>query len=373
MKLKSAMIGVSCMLATGLAQAQSSVTLYGAIDTSLRYTTNNKGANGPGSVLQLTQGAIQGSRWGLRGSEDLGGGTRALFDLESGFLLNNGTFDQQGQLFGRQAWVGLSNPVFGRLLAGRIYGIPFGLLSDFDPLGIGNYLENAYIPRIVGCRYDNTVDYSISRGPFTLELQRGIGGQAGSAVQGSTTAMGLSYNQNGLEIGGVAQESRDANEKRLIIFGGGSHYTIGPVTLYAMYLNARRDAGFTVSSATGGALANTSLIGNSTTVLGANTQTAQRIDSYMSFGAGYRITPALSITGGYFQDDVGHVVNDQSGKIRTALVNVDYLLSKRTDIYAEVDRNWLSGASVTDPNNPPLTFAGRSTRTGVGLGLRTRF
>jgi predicted porin len=373
MKMKSAMVGASCVLVVGLAQAQSSVTLYGAIDVSLRYTTNNSGAHGPASELQLTQGAIQGSRWGLRGSEDLGNGTKALFDLESGFLVNNGTFDQQGQLFGRQAWMGLSNPTYGRLLAGRIYGIPFGLLSDFDPLGIGNYLENAYIPRILGTRYDNTLDYTISRGPFSLEAQRGIGGQAGSAVPGSTSAVGLSYDQNGLEIGGVAQESRDANEKKMTVLGGGSHYTIGPATLYVMYFNSRRDAGFTVSSATGEPLANTSLIGNSTTILGANTQTAQRIDSYMSFGVGYKITPALVVTGGYFQDNVGHVVNDQSGKIRTALLNVDYLLSKRTDVYAEVDRNWLSGASVTDPNNPPLTFAGRSTRTGLGLGLRTRF
>lgn len=373
MKIKSVVVGASCMVVAGLAQAQSSVTLYGAIDTSLRYTTNSKGANGPASEIQLTQGAIQGSRWGLRGSEDLGNGTKALFDLEGGFLVNNGTIDQQGQLFGRQAWVGLSNPTYGRLLAGRVYGIPFGLLSDFDPLGIGNYLENAYIPRILGTRFDDTLDYTITRGPLSLEVQRGVGGQAGSVVQGSTASLGLSYNQKGLEIGGVAQESRDANEKKMVIFGGGSHYTFGAATLYLMYFNARRDAGFTVSTAVGGALANTSLIGNSTTALGANTQTAQRIDSYMSFGLGYKITPTLVVTGGYFQDNVEHVVNGESGKIRTTLLNVDYLLSKQTDIYAEVDRNWLSGASVTDPNNPPLTFAGRSTRTGVGLGLRTRF
>lgn len=373
MNKKLALSAFCVMGVASTAFAQSSVTLYGAIDTSLRYTTNNASAHGPANEFSLTQGALQGSRWGLKGAEDIGDGTKVLFTLENGFLLNSGTIDQQGQLFGRQAWVGLSNPTFGRLLAGRIYGIPFGLLSDFDPLGIGNYLENSYLARIIGVRFDNTLDYSISRGPVSLELQRSFGGQAGSLSQGSTTAIGLSYHANSLEVGGVAHESRDSSNRKAVILGGGANYNIGALTAYAMYVNARRDAGFSVSSTTGGALANTSLLGNSTTVLGANTQTAQRVDSYMSFGLSYRITPALIVTGGYFQDNVGHVVNEQSGKIRTALLNVDYFLSKRTDIYAEFDRNWLSGASVTDPNNPPLTFADRSTRTGVGLGLRTRF
>lgn len=372
--IKTTALGALCLLgATSAAYAQSSVTLYGAIDTSLRYTTSNSGANGPANEFALTQGGFQGSRWGLKGAEDLGNGTKALFDLENGFVLNNGTFDQQGQLFGRQAWVGLSNPTFGRLLAGRIYGIPFGVLSDFDPLGIGNYLENSYLARIVGVRYDNMLDYSIARGPLSLELQRSFGGQAGSLSQGSTTAIAVTYKRANLEVAGVAHESRDASNRKAVILGGGANYSVGPVTAYLMYLNARRDAGFTTASTTGAPLANTSLIGNSTTVLGPNTQTAQRVDSYLSLGVSYKVTPALVFTGGYFLDNVGHVVNQQSGKIRTALVNVDYLLSKRTDIYAEFDRNWLSGASVTDPNNPPLTFAGRSTRTGVGLGLRTRF
>lgn len=374
-----AMKGLACTIAMATiavsttVRAQSSVTLYGVIDTSLRYTTNNKGANGPADQYALTQGAIQGSRWGFKGAEDLGGGTKALFDLESGFLLNNGTFDQQGQLFGRQAWVGLSNSTYGRLLAGRIYGIPFGLLSDFDPLGIGNYLENAYLPRIVGVRYDNTIDYSISRGPFTLELQRGMGGQPGSTTVGSTNAAAFSYNRNGVEVGGVAHESRDAADHKLVILGAGGNYAIGPATLYLLYVNAKRDAGFAPASATGSPLANTSLLGNANTVAGANTQTARRTDSYVSAGFSYKVQPALNVSFGLFLDNVSHVTADKGGKIRTGFLDVDYLLSKRTDVYVEVDRNILSGASVTDPNNPVLTFAGRSTRTGVGIGMRTHF
>jgi predicted porin len=373
MKRLTCTMAMATIAVSTTVRAQSSVTLYGVIDTSLRYTTNNQGANGPADQYALTQGAIQGSRWGFKGAEDLGGGTKALFDLESGFLLNNGTFDQQGQLFGRQAWVGLSNPTYGRLLAGRIYGIPFGLLSDFDPLGIGNYLENAYLPRIVGVRYDNTIDYSISRGPFTLELQRGMGGQPGSTTVGSTNAAALSYNRNGVEVGGVAHESRDAADHKLVILGAGGNYAIGPATLYLLYVNAKRDAGFAPASTTGSPLANTSLLGNANTVAGANTQTARRTDSYVSAGFSYKVQPALIVSLGLFLDNVSHVTADNGGKIRTGFLDVDYLLSKRTDVYVEVDRNILSGASVTDPNNPVLTFAGRSTRTGVGIGMRTHF
>ncbi|BAO88270.1 porin [Caballeronia cordobensis] len=77
--------GVSAM-ATGAAQAQSSVTLFGLIDEGFNYT-NNVGGH---PLYAMSSGDVQGSRWGLRGSEDLGGGLAAIFKLESGFNVNNG-------------------------------------------------------------------------------------------------------------------------------------------------------------------------------------------------------------------------------------------------------------------------------------------
>lgn len=365
--------GISCLAVAPVVRAQSNVSLYGVIDASVRYTSNVKGANGVGDTYAMTSGGIQGSRWGIKGGEDLGDGTKAMFTLESGFVPSDGTFDQQGQLFGRQTWVGLANPTWGRLLFGRIYGIPFGLLSDFDALGIGNYIENAYLPRIIGVRYDNTVDYSISRGAFTVELQHGFGNQAGSTAVGSTNAIGLTFNQAGLEIGVLAHQSRDVASRKLTIIGGGAKYDFGPATVYAMYLNARRDAGFSPGSSVGQPLANTSLLANTNTVLGSGTQTAARVDAYVSLGMTYRFSPAWTLSAGAMMDNVRNLNGGDSGKIRTTYALVDYALSKRTDVYATVDRNWLSGGSVTDPNSPIFTFGGRSTRTGAGLGMRHRF
>ena len=72
-----------------------------AVDAGIDYT-NNVGGH---SAWQMASGFAQGSRWGLKGTEDPGGGYSALFQLENGFNVNNGTLAQGGRMFGRQAYV----------------------------------------------------------------------------------------------------------------------------------------------------------------------------------------------------------------------------------------------------------------------------
>src|ERR1700736_320721 len=104
----------------GVAHAQSSVTLYGIVDAGFVYN-NNSAVNGKGQKLYATSaGNLQGDRWGLRGTEDLGGGLKALFVLENGFNTFNGTLGQKGDEFGRSAYVGLSSQ-FGTVTLGRQY------------------------------------------------------------------------------------------------------------------------------------------------------------------------------------------------------------------------------------------------------------
>lgn len=364
----------ACLLAAGvllpgLAAAQSAITIYGVADVSIRRVTNQTG----GDNLLLSPGGLQGSRVGFRGAEDLGGGLKALFQLESGFVVDTGNSDQQGQLFGRQAWVGISNPTYGTISAGRIYGVPFTFLGIYDPLWIGNYLESSYLPRIVGTRYDNSLAYSYKLGGFDMQLVHAFGEQAGNSRVGATTALGLQYALDKLTFGGVAQRSRDAAEKAMTILGAGANYKVGQAILYALYVNARREAGFTATQGVGRPLANTSLLGNSATALGAGTQTSSRTDSYASAGVGYQFTPVVYVTVGMAVDNVRNAAADNGGKIRTGYLVANYAFSKRTDVYIAADRNLLSGASVTDPNNPLLSFNGQSSRTGIGIGLRTRF
>ena len=108
----------------GIAAAQSSVTLYGIVDAGVTYRSNERvgsaGAyTGHSSVGHDRQPVRQ--PLGIKGSEDLGGGMRALFVLENGFDITNGTSGQGGRQFGRQAFVGLGSDRYGTVTLGRQY------------------------------------------------------------------------------------------------------------------------------------------------------------------------------------------------------------------------------------------------------------
>lgn len=108
-------LGLGLALAGGTASAMT-VQLFGVVDASIEY------AKGSQSVVRMREGQQAASRWGLRGIEDLGGGTKANFLVESGFNIDTGTeFFGNGRLFGRQSWMGLSNETWGEIRLGRQY------------------------------------------------------------------------------------------------------------------------------------------------------------------------------------------------------------------------------------------------------------
>jgi predicted porin len=115
MKPSVLMLALSATLFTGAAaHAQSNVQIYGLIDAGVDYTTKTNAAGD--SATRVISGGKNTSRWGLRGSEDLGKGLKAVYGLEGGILLDSGAAD--GALFKRQAFVGLEGD-FGRLVIGR--------------------------------------------------------------------------------------------------------------------------------------------------------------------------------------------------------------------------------------------------------------
>ncbi|WP_321854187.1 porin [Paraburkholderia tropica] len=374
MKKKMLMAAVASTLCHS-AFAQSSVTLYGVIEEGVRYATNQTTASGgAASKFSLSEGAIQGSRWGLKGSEDLGGGTAAIFDLQSGFNPGTGASDQQGQLFGRYAWFGLKNDRYGTLKLGRQYGTSFNFLANFDPLEIGNVTPDYWQILLVGLRFDNSVEYSNRVGPVSVEVQRSFGGQPGSANVGSTTAGSVLYQTGSLKTGVMGQKSVDAKGHSLYVGSVGGKYKFGATALNAYYIQARRDAGFSISSSNSGLpLANTSLIGNANTIAGTGTQTQARTDHLLALSGQYYATPTLALTLAGMYDWASNVAPDKSGKIGTIYGLVDYFLSKRTDVYLEMDYSHLYGASVTDPNSPIGTFGGKSGSFGAMVAMRTKF
>jgi len=356
------------------ALAQSGVTLYGVIDTSLRYTNHQGTSNGPQTLIGLQDGAFNNARWGLRGVEDLGAGSKALFTLESGFSPNTGRSGQQGQLFGRQAWLGLANDILGTIKLGRQMGASYLFVTSVDPISIGNYSELSWQTALTGLRYDNTIDYSKRWGGLGVEAQYSVGESVGHMANGTTTQLALTYDIASLHTGAVAQQSKDANGNAMRLWVAGARYAIGRFTLHGYYLDSWRQAGFAIgASGTGAPLANTSIGGNTNTALGKGTQTAERRDKYGSVGVSYQATGALKLTAAYMRDNVTGVQPGVSGLMQTVYGVAIYSLSKRTDVYLEVDYSRLSGGAITDPNSPTGTFGGTRSRTGAGVGLRTRF
>lgn len=370
---KRMIVTTLAFLASSHAMAQSSVTLYGVLDEAIRYQNNPNSTTAKGSEVSLAEGAISGSSWGLRGNEDLGGGAQAIFGLESGYNLPTGKIDQQGQIFGRFAWMGLSQTTYGTLKVGRQYGNAFyfdGFI--FDPIGGGNITATDWELFLIGCRYDNTADYTNQFGPIGVEFQQSLGGQPGSFSEGSTSSGSLYYNGSALTLGLMAQQSKDAESHKLTIGSAGADYVVGPVKFYSYYIYARRDAGFQIgTSGTSDPLANTSLMNNVTTALGP--QTDARTDQYFKVGVGYQAMASLRLTLAYAYDHAKNVAPGENGTMMTLYGIADYVLSKRTDIYLEVDDSHISGASVGDPNSPLATAPGVRQVFGTSVSLRTRF
>jgi predicted porin len=111
--LKKSLIALVVFAVSGTVMAQSSVTLYGIVDTGIAYEDN-----GSTTVTRMDPGNLNGNRWGLKGSEDLGGGLKAIFNLESGFTLDNGAQADTKRLFNRLSWVGVKSG-FGTVKLGR--------------------------------------------------------------------------------------------------------------------------------------------------------------------------------------------------------------------------------------------------------------
>lgn len=153
MKTSSCLAIAIVSACTGTAHAQSNVTVYGLLDAGV---VSERGcADCP--PTSISSGVASGSRLGVRGSEALGGGTSAIFTLESGIQLDTGKLDQDGRLFGRQAFVGLQGPL-GSVTLGRQYNLQYLALTDVgDPFKGGMAGSATNLVGYSSKRVDNAV------------------------------------------------------------------------------------------------------------------------------------------------------------------------------------------------------------------------
>lgn len=153
---------VAMIFAVNAMASDSSVVLYGVIDEGMDYT-NNSGGQSLWHMQDGTYDGVYGSRWGLKGNEDLGAGLSAIFKLESGFSVENGQSRQGGLLFGRQAYMGLSDTRFGTLTFGRQYDSVVDYLQPVSGPGnlAGPITHASDIDNVINSfRVDNSIKYA---------------------------------------------------------------------------------------------------------------------------------------------------------------------------------------------------------------------
>ncbi|SMG55469.1 porin [Paraburkholderia susongensis] len=221
--MKQKVIGACLLCAAGAisstAMAQSSVTMYGLIDTGIAYVSNQKG----NSNLEMVQGVKNGSRFGFTGQEDLGGGTQAIFTLEGGFNSITGAQGATGYMFNRQAFVGVANETYGTLTAGRQYTPYFYTVGALSGLGGGSPLTGwagAHPGDIdgmdTGLRINNSVMYTSPdiRG-FQARAMYALGGVAGDISADHVYGASLMYS-NGPFEGAVGFNQINNSGKNLL-------------------------------------------------------------------------------------------------------------------------------------------------------------
>lgn len=333
----------------------SSVTIYGIVDAAVRYTTHAQPLGAPsGSKTELIGGGMSQSRLGLKISEDLGGGNQAIANLEHRLLLDSGT--AAGNEFWQQSWVGLQTG-YGRITLGRQYNVLFDVYtSTYSSFKYSPFIE-AYKPEIgfsLGARANNMVKYAVQFGGLTAELQASP--SEGSVIGGRTVGGMLRYSYGEFLFGGAYMDLTDGSGYKAKATTLGGSWASGPWYVNASIARNKFPAGYNP-------LLILAYLTSATTngVYGPN---IDHRDGY-SLGATYQLTPSLNIGGQYWHVKQTGRTAGGSGKADFMAAVADYALSKRTDVYLEVDHTRFDGA-VSFPN-------GVKSRTGVMVGLRNRF
>ena len=255
--MKKSLLALAVLTAvTGAASAQSSVTIYGKVDLGLVLDSGSAA----GKSIRIDSGVTGGSRLGFKGVEDLGGGMKAAFQLETGFCADSAAgapnFCTGGNNFmGRQAHGDLTGS-FGALSAGRQYSLGFNNLSTIDPFGTGfaGQVNNIVDPS--GIRLNNSATYSTpSIGGVTASAEIAFGEETGNWQANRETGAGLTYASGPAYVGFTFYDVGNANgngaARKNYLLGG--TYDFGVVKLHALVQKSTGPTSLDVLDLMGGA------------------------------------------------------------------------------------------------------------------------
>jgi predicted porin len=382
------MVSAGMLLVSTQARAQSSVTLYGIIDVGVDW--ENQAAKAPGqtvasgSAVRMT--SLSGdlpSRWGLRGKEELGGGTNVVFELESGFAPNSGTLGQGGRLFGRSAWLGLETP-YGTFRAGRQINMTFIALVKSDVIGPSLYSLGALDAYLPNSRSDNAVSYFGEFRHFVAGATYSTGRDAASAAGSTTANAGAAYSPAATNCPGNVPGDPLACRQITALLG----YWGEQVGLQFVYDQLRGGPGSSAGSVS---------YDPSSPVLLANS--SAKTTRYMA--SGYFLLGDLSLRGGMihrmtttttdyqtnifyggaaymfrpdieFDGQISRITTTDQKNANYYVMRATYLLSKRTSLYTMLGFMQNNSRASYAVGAGYYTVAG-AKQTGVLVGMQQRF
>lgn len=348
--MKKQLIALAALaLVSGMASAQSSVTVYGNIDVGL-LTQNNVPAGG--STTTMANGGIAPSIWGFRGSEDLGDGLKANFNLEGHYFADTGA-GTGSTVFRRQSNVGLSSANWGTLTLGNQYGPAVLAFAATDPRGLRENFSGLYSwaynsgalttgnngNNDVGVFLQNSVSYSNKLGPVGVAAA-----YSASETKGAVYSLGLTYS-GPVSLSAAYQSTNlpGTSQRMSTLYSVGAGYTMGDVTGKINYLRGVNKNAALVETSKVGVLG-----------LGIDWKTAANNTAMVSVYS-------------------GKDTNNSNDKTTTFILSDEYSLSKRTTLYGQLAfANAKSGATLRTSVVAGGTMANVTT-TLFNVGIRHSF
>ena len=348
------------------AQAQT-VTIYGILDQAVEHLTNVGAGQGGLTRMPGLTGSFP-SRLGFRGSEDLGGGLKAIFTLEQGLGVDSGTLNQGGRAFGRQSYVGLAGD-WGSVTAGRQYSMLYWSQLDADILGpnaFGSASLDSYLPN---ARVDNSLAYRGTFSGLTIGATYSLGRDTVNA--GPTPAGTNCPGESATDSKACRQWSAmlKYDQTNWGIVGAIDEFRGGPGAFAGLTSSALKDRRATVAGWV--KVADVVKIGAGVISRRNEGSAATPRSDLWYLGASYAVTPLLTLDAQYFNLNFKDSVNEAG----LFAVKATYALSKRTAVYATAGRISNDGTAAISVSNAAAGGAPApgASQNGVALGVRHTF
>ena len=355
--MKKSLIALAALATVATAaQAQSSVTVYGIVDSGFLSTD---GGSATSKITSIQGGGLSSSRWGLRGTEDLGGGLAANFILESGIATDTGVSSG----FNRTATVGLTSASLGSVAIGRMNRIDYDAAISIDPFGaanIGGAVNVAYITSgIAGSqagRVDNAARYiSPKVAGLTLSLQQTWGEVAGTTAASRNQAYKVDYavgNFAATAVQNVTNNAGGTTFDKVTVIGGSYNFGVAKVFAGSMEREIAKQADKIKSKYVGASIP-----------VNANLSLQAQYTSVDNSSAG---TTAASVA--------SNVTTSSANDSDVYALGATYALSKRTTAYAiyAQSNNDASGSVLATNLNSAVSVAGKDHKAYT-VGIRHTF